>query len=629
MATPPLETKRYQLYTSATQFLKRKATELSYTILGPTLVHLQFEFYLLITQVLFAASSLQSVYYNDPSSSIITRGDCTFLALVALWLSRHLLFRWTCTWDPSTHSRPTVRGVLSRELTSNFYNKQVSDQPKPSDMQQLTGATTTSSSTTTTSTTNKSVTLAQLLPCSVLYTAHMIQVRVWFPLTRMIPAMDGVIQGLETLLVGPIYVRTTTIRTAAHGIIQKCCVAWLTHAPTLSFLIPALVLVYYVMTIVLLYTTTPLDKTVGIQMNAIAPTVLEEEKYAAYGAYVKVTRPKWSDVFVYEISALATVMTLLVFFRLVLPIPDQIAGGNVIKDLRNEARSVSNSGKSSKSSGRSWKDSPDTVWTSRSIANCNRFRLTFQVGLIRLIEFIAICGILPRTDYICRATEHCPEGTQLYELTRILYPAGISSPLRKDSQSAPASAHGSYAFAFWTIISITVVSTTLQLAHTITVNKSYLAIMAYVSSEWDPVQQSADLFTRPSAWDSRKRYKKGDYILFPPTGKHQTVYRATVNAPEGKPSDPLLRVQHDLFLKEFGHPATSDLLCKALLLQSAFALLHVVLVLVAYLSGFETGALTTMMVAHLVAAYALATVGVPSYRELDQLNNEIAGVTPS
>jgi hypothetical protein len=348
----------------------------------------------------------------------------------------------------------------------------------------------------------------------------------------------------------------------------------------------------------------------------------EEEAHKAYGAYHKIVRPRWPEVFFF-MTCVGTLMSLVYYFRVFLPIPDQVAGGNVIKDLRTEARSSTTG---SKKSSRTVKDNQDSAWPERSrpIATENRFRLSFRVRVIRMIEALFVCSILPRTKYICRATGHCPEGAQVWELTRILYPTGISTPLRRDGNVTLGSMESDRFSALLTAVSIVLVSYYLLVGENAVLNKTYLAIMAYVSNEWNLVE-NPDLSLPPPVWDPRRRYKKGDLILFPPSGPRQSVYRATANNPEGKPSNLQMRIEQDLFCKELGHPATSSMLSSLSALQWANAALHMVLLILCKLFlGLHAGTwLSTALFAHLVAAYALVSIGVSNYSRLGRLNAEI------
>ena len=71
-------------------------------VCGPTTVHLRHEGYLLLSLGMLTAAAFQSVYGEEFG----TRGDYTFLFFTVVWLSRYILIRWLCTWDPSTSANP-------------------------------------------------------------------------------------------------------------------------------------------------------------------------------------------------------------------------------------------------------------------------------------------------------------------------------------------------------------------------------------------------------------------------------------------------------------------------------------------------------------------------------------------
>lgn len=71
-------------------------------VCGPTTVHLRHEGYLLISLGILTLATFQSVYGEEFG----TPGDYIFIFLSVLWLSRYILVRWMCTWDPSTSANP-------------------------------------------------------------------------------------------------------------------------------------------------------------------------------------------------------------------------------------------------------------------------------------------------------------------------------------------------------------------------------------------------------------------------------------------------------------------------------------------------------------------------------------------
>jgi len=209
---------------------------------------------------------------------------------------------------------------------------------------------------------------------------------------------------------------------------------WVSYGPTLQFLLPVSTLCYYAWILSSPFCT---QQTSGDSVSVMSTNSKTSgmEHIQPHGAYRKMERPSFDQVW-FSLTVFGTLASILLCNRLFLPIPDQVAGSSVIKDVRNEARSKSTSSKTTKggSSGSSGKDNPDAVWTERhrSITTENRVSLTLKVVLIRFLDNLLVCGILPRTSYACRATGHCSAGAQVWQLSKVLYPAGITSALRKD-----------------------------------------------------------------------------------------------------------------------------------------------------------------------------------------------------
>ena len=71
---------------------------------------------------------------------------------------------------------------------------------------------------------------------------------------------------------------------------------------------------------------------------------LEEEELdsKAFGSYTKLLQPTLTQM-IMALSAVGTLATILLYNQIVLPFPDLVAGSNVLKAVRNEAKiNVSN-----------------------------------------------------------------------------------------------------------------------------------------------------------------------------------------------------------------------------------------------------------------------------------------------
>lgn len=284
---------------------------------------------------------------------------------------------------------------------------------------------------------------------------------------------------------------------------------------------------------------------------------------------------------------------------------------------------------SQKSRSKVQRESSDLPWAEQQkpIATENRFRLLCKIAGIKLVENLFVCAILPRTGLACRATGHCPEGASLLEMSKIYYPAGITSALRSDAvqQSAFSFNSSDRIASVMTIISTVVITWTLLMSQAATLNRSYLGIMGYIAGEWVVVDTTSDpdIAGVATNWDPRRRYKKGDLISQSyPTGG-QSIYRATSNSPEGRPFDLYLRATHDIFRNELGHPATSQIIAfvsgvQFILVYSLIALIFVYQVLDYYYTS-----LLWTLAATLVAACGVSCPGLFNYREWNSIAEQI------
>jgi hypothetical protein len=232
--------------------------------------------------------------------------------------------------------------------------------------------------------------------------------------------------------------------------------------------------------------------------------------------------------------------------------------------------------------------------------------------------------MLPRTGFACRFTGHCPEGLSLKELSKILFPVGITSPLRSDTFYNSESAYISLDLGatLMTVGSVLVITVSMFLAQAATSNRSYLGIMGYIAGGWTVVDSTdPSVFgVTPSQWDPRRRYKKGDLIV-----QNSTIYMATSNSPEGRPLDLYLRATHDLFRNELGHPATSNIIAFSSGAQLVMSLLTVLMILCYQAMDYGYGALLWTLAANLIASYGILSTAMPNCSELAGLAQQIAG----
>ena len=301
--------------------------------------------------------------------------------------------------------------------------------------------------------------------------------------------------------------------------------------------------------------------------------------------------PSWISLMLLVIS-LGTVLSLFFYGRVLLPIPEFVAGTNVLKAIRAESRILGGSGGTSSGGGGAGgkgsrqKGDRDLPWSEqyKSITAENRLRLYYKVAVMRIIENIWLCVLLPQTEFICRFTEHCEPGPLLWGPSGITGIAGRrfgkGGSMLTSSYDALLKDDSASAIILISTVVITILLLTAQMTIT---NRTYLAIMGYISGEWalvDAVDYTPDdhnsssprpflqlliegfgftsskSFRRSNStlmhWDPKRRYQKGDRIAY-----DDCVYEAISNSPEGPPFDPFLRTAHDLFSDELGQPMTS------------------------------------------------------------------------
>ncbi|GKY93348.1 hypothetical protein MPSEU_000302400 [Mayamaea pseudoterrestris] len=587
--------------------IKNLRDRLSYEYFGPTTIHLKIELYQLMCMTLLTVANLQGLYKDSFGLS----GDFIYIFFVSLWLSRHLIARWLCLWDVSTSRHPTVRGLLSCLLTSHIYAGQTFDKPSRMVVSKYFGNPTNQS---------KQLSLVDVVPTSVLYLLQLVKMRIYYPICFLLKIDLGLMRlPLPEFIVSALHA-TTGVRNAANGLLQYAYSSWASISPSLATVIFSSTWLFYVVKLFQL--------CFGSSRFARSDAGLAKDEGEAtkpYGMYQPFVAPQWSTVFLI-ISAFGTILSLIYFGRVIDAMPDHIARGNVIQDVRYKNRTSAVTSKSTKR-----RDNQDSTsgWNEKSRFSSNMFDLRITSFICRMFECVFLCGLLPRTTFICRATGHCAPGAELWQLTKALYPAGITTPLRRDISFALDTMASDIISAFYCVMGIVVMLFNLQMAQSALLSKSYLSLLAYLSIEWELVDATtADVpIATLAAWDSRKKYKKGDLVLYPPMGHRQLVYRAISSAPEGNPLNVDVKNQHKVFAKELGPPASSSVMRRAAYTELMLIVYHSMLYSVLKgVFGYSAAGLATAIMAHTVAAYALSTLGAANYGEMSRLSEEISQV---
>jgi len=274
---------------------------------------------------------------------------------------------------------------------------------------------------------------------------------------------------------------------------------------------------------------------------------------------------------------------------------------------------------------------------------------------VRVIENVLLCAVLPQTEIICRITEHCEAGPLLWGPSGV---AGIAGRRFGKGSSFLTSSYDVLTkddFATRIIIATTVLVTCVMLvAQMSLMNRTYLAIMGYISGEWELQTDTNDdtddeflssqkglmsvmydifgIGTKPTQsysthrrsntlmqWDPKRRYQKGDRIAY-----DDAVYKAVSNSPEGPPFDPFLRAAHDLFSDELGHPSSSNILPSLSTGCVVLAAMLLSAVLIWKNAAWNYHPLVLCFASSLVGGYAITHSTERSYNGIKDIADQIA-----
>ena len=634
-------------------------------------MHLKFELCLLIALTVLTISSLQGLYKD----SFGLPGDYIFIILVFLRLSRHVVFRLLCTWDPSTHATPTLLGLLSHFLTAHVTAGQVHDRPFASVVSRLNW------------TTNQDATRAlasswgSLLPSSLVYAWQIPTVCFWLPqkqnrLQRERDEQEGSvrvkwIKKTDSTKGSYSRIPRTELQERIHQTVLRAIKAtrttfwrvWVSYAPSLQCTLVACVVALAIGSYLsdkLLNYSESISNINTVEWNMLAMEnrrevgsyVKNENWEKARGAYSIDAPSSWWSVVV-NMSNVGYFLSLIMFLRLEFPLPDLVAGsGSVLKDASRKGTDSSSSSRSffsspsyhhhhhhhhhhrtSKQQDALLQSAQETPFSERvrSITSASRLWLTLTVIICRCLENILLCGILPRTRYICRVTGHCPDvKIPPWEMNKIFFPVGISSPYRDDGLSYFGFMETDLSSALWTMSSILITTIVLLTAHALITNRSYLAILGFLAGDWEPVSSGGAKHSKngtsrsetSSSWDPRKRYKKGDVVSYTGPGeKRSRLYRAATDQPDGKPMD-LLTFSRTL-QTELGHPYTSKTVSLLATLQLWLVLILLIRWMFCSMFCYSTHGMLVCLAASIIVFHSLVTVGATDYDELEILNEEI------
>lgn len=192
----------------------------------------------------------------------------------------------------------------------------------------------------------------------------------------------------------------------------------------------------------------------------------------------------------YMISLWGVVASLLLFGRVMLPIPDLTMkgresligkGANVRYITATTVLSyifishticVVEYQKSHKQKRK------EKSWCERymPITTGNRFQLYLKVIIVRIIESVIVCAIIPQSSFMCKATGHCNIEPTIFETGD---PAVIQSRLRGESNSMFDNLIYDHLAANLITISIIVTSSSMLLCQLLVLDRSSLSLEAH------------------------------------------------------------------------------------------------------------------------------------------------------
>ena len=287
------------------------------SLLGPTTLHLEHEVFLWMSLSILTVSSLQALYRN----SFGFRGDFIYIMLASVWLSRHMILRCIYTSDVSTTRSPTLMGVVAHWLTSIAVAGQYFDR---SDAQVVA----------------KTVGIAHvedvLNPTSSIslpswsYTMH------FFRALLLDPGLQ--LFGHPRFFRAPLSFLNSFKENLWHPTFQLLAYYW----PPLQLVVASLV--FSAFCHFYLQGETP-HKRMETHAIAMQPGLGQDNLFAntdidPEGAYDPLSPPSWTRV-LFFMSCVGTMLSVWIYARISFPIPDLIAGMNVLKALRSEGKGAS------------------------------------------------------------------------------------------------------------------------------------------------------------------------------------------------------------------------------------------------------------------------------------------------
>ena len=334
----------------------------------------------------------------------------------------------------------------------------------------------------------------------------------------------------------------------------------------------------------------------------------------------------------YMMSLWGVVASLLLFGRLVIPIPDLtmkgreslIGKGTNVRDVKaTNIQSyifiphiicIVEYQKSHKQKRK------EKNWCERymPITTGNRFQLYLKVMIVRIIESVIVCAIIPQSSFMCKATGHCNIEPTIFETGD---PAVIQSRLRGESISMFENLIYDHLEANLITFSIVITSSLMLLCQLLVLDRSSLSLEAhnYVQGISNNVMRTSDSVHRRGGKkhgsignESHKFWKENV----------SNGANATLGDTKRNLSTDIKDAVYEYFSLEIGALSTSHILSYIFYAYATHALIVVMLAIFYFVTGRDWYPLVLALIAICTAAGG-SDVETADFDELDSIARNI------
>ena len=534
-----------------------------YRLCGPTTLHLKYELTLLVSLTLLTAASLGVLYEN--------RLDVKLIAFTILWQSRYLIIRLICT--TKNFNTFGIRSMVCKLCVAGQYF----DATRPS----------------------LDYARPQLLAVQIPFFSKFFasDIGVGDNLLGSGSGSKGLKKKDDQSQMKNLKLDKYMRRNAFNYVVSK----YNEYVPPsllstqLCITIVAVVFLLYVM----LENVSFYPYRRAILSQAYPLSNYSRENYGAIQTLIDSFEFNYSNVsvkwFFYFLVSVSTLSSVFIFGRLIPPIPDLVAGTNVIKAVRNEAKHLGkNSSKSKKD------DERLCVEQYRSIVFENRLRLTCHVILFRTIENIIFVALLPVTELTCIISEICKPGPRLWER---IDSQGIGI---KEDPSMFSFIQKHYTLSLFITLITVVVTLALLISQTITLDKTYLALLSQCN-DIDYIESS-----RRNV-NSNKKVRK-----------NETGSQSKVDHFENGVFEHYKQKLNELLSEEIGPPSSSSIVEMTIRIIIMFLYISFATCILGFYNDYKCFTLSMVSLAIVVAGQGITEFGLVRYNELNTISDEIS-----